>query len=133
MYFPSGPGFESQVPHFLNVICFQIIQCVFKPKIYHRRSPINVPDGQMARSGGQALRAHDGLSQRSSTGSQKSKRISKWANKNCFLHPQKQAQTLFPSHFYLFNLIVLFCLINFLTNKQIFFLSKISKNTFSSN
>ena len=39
-------------------ICFQEIWCAFKPTIHHAPSSSNMPDGQMARSGGQALKAH---------------------------------------------------------------------------
>ena len=43
--FPSGPGFESQVPHFLNVIFLQVIMCALRLEIYHTPSPIKAPDG----------------------------------------------------------------------------------------
>ena len=79
--FPSGPGFESQVPHFLNNIFLQMIQCTCQPKTHHTPSPINTPDGQVARSGGQKFKEHHKSSQRACMGSQNVNWVSfKWAS-----------------------------------------------------
>ena len=46
VHYPSGPGFESQVPHFLNIFSFQVIVCTLQLAVYHTPSCIQETDGQ---------------------------------------------------------------------------------------
>ena len=56
--------------HFSNI--FQEIKCTHGPDSHHTPSPIQAPDGQRARSGGQILKEHHRQVKRLCTGSEKS-------------------------------------------------------------
>ena len=42
---PTGPGFESQVLHFFDIIIFQVIICTSKCAAHHAPSFNQFPDG----------------------------------------------------------------------------------------
>ena len=97
---PSGPGFESQVPHFLNIFSFQVIVCTLKFATYHAPSPIQAPDGQWP-----DLVVHDWrytkaqvnaptLDQRKSNG------LADNGPSNCYQHPSKAGPILLFSFIY---------------------------------
>ena len=115
---PSGPGFESQVPHFLNNFGFQIFQYMCISAAYHAPSSIQAPDGQEP-----DLVANDWRSTKSQVhaptlDNKKSKGPASNGPRNSFLHLLKSGPTpLFL--FILFN--CLFHLFNFLTNHKILF------------
>ena len=107
---PSGPGFESQVPHFLNIFSLQVLLCAHRLAEHHASSSMQYPDGQRP-----DLVVHEWRStivqvHACLLDSRKSKKASTIGLQNCFLHHLFRPNTPL---FYLFILFYFNCFIIF--------------------